>query len=94
MFKLEQNSTSSNLTKILFDFLDNQKQRVVSNRHSSHCANVSAGVPYGSTLLTIYRKGLSSNAKLLTNDTCLFSVIHESNTSRSGSNGDLSVIKN
>ena len=94
MFKLEQNSTSSNLTKILFDFLDNQKQRVVSNRHSSHCANVSAGVPYGSTLLTIYRKGLSSNAKLLTNDTCLFSVIHESNTSRTESNGDLSVIKN
>ena len=50
MFKLEENSTSSNLPKILYDFLHNQKQKVVSNRHSSPCANVSAGVPYGSIL--------------------------------------------
>ena len=42
----------------------------------------------------IYWKGLSSKAKLFAGYKSLFSVIHDSNTSKTESNDDLSVIKN
>ena len=76
-FKLEQNSISGKLHKLLHDFLVNRKQRVVLNRQVSSWSNVEAGVPQGSILgpllFLIYindlPKGLSFIAKLFADDT-------------------------
>ena len=101
IFKLEQNGISGKLHKLLHDFLVNRKQRVVLNGQVSSWSNVKAGVPQGSILgpllFLIYindlPKGLSSNAKLFADDT-LFSVIHDSSTTRNELNDDLVKISN
>ena len=84
-FKLKQNGISGDLLKILSDFLSNRKQRVVLNGENSSWTNVHSGVPQGSILgsllFLIYindlANDLSSNVKLLADDTSLFSEIHD-----------------
>ena len=84
ILKLKQNGISENLLKIIEDFLSNRYQRVVLNGQSSGWAEVNVGVPQGSILgpllFLIYindlSTGLSSNPKLLADDTSLFSVVH------------------
>ena len=100
IFKLQQNSISNDLLNILSDFLRNRKQRVTLNGQSSSWTNVNAGVPQGSILgpllFLIYINdlpdGLSSNAKLFADDTSLFSVVHDINTSTIELNSDLKKI--
>ena len=100
IFKLKQNGISGNLINLLCDFLKNRKQRVLLNGQVSGWPDVKAGVPQGSILgpllFLIYTndlsKGLSSNAKLFADDTSLFSVIHDSNTSARELNNDLAKI--
>ena len=66
------------------------------NGQSSSWTNVNAGVPQGSILgpllYLIYindlSDGFSSNAKLFANDTSLFSVVHDINTSAIELNSD------
>ena len=85
------------LLNILSDFLRNMKQRVTINGHSSSWTNITAGVPQGSTLgpllFLIYINdlpdGLSSNAKLFADETSLFSVVHDINTSSIELNSEL-----
>ena len=85
ILKLKQNGISENLLKIIEDFLSNRYQRVVLNGQSSGWAEVNVGVPQGSILgpllFLIYindlSTGLSSNPKLLADDTSLFSVVHD-----------------
>ena len=97
IFKLQQNGISDDLLNILSDFLRNRKQRVTLNGQSSSWTNVNAGVPQGSILgpllFLIYINdlpdGLSSNAKLFADDTSLFSVVHDINTSAIELNSDL-----
>ena len=97
IFKLQQNGISDDLLNILSDFLRNRKQRVTLNGQSSSWTNVNAGVPQGSILgpllFLIYINdlpdGLSSNAKLFADDTSLFSVANDINTSAIESNSDL-----
>ena len=99
-FKLKQNGISGNLLNLLCDFLRNRKQRVLLNGQVSDWSDVRAGVPQGSILgpllFLIYindlSEGLSSNAKLFVDDTSLFSVIHDSNTSAFELNSDLEKI--
>ena len=70
-------------------FLKNRKQRVVLNGQTSSWTNVLAGVPQGSVLgplfFLIYIKDLSdelsSNPKLFADDTSLFLVVYNKNTS-------------
>ena len=69
-------------------FLRNRKERILLNGKVSYWSDVGAGAPQGSILdpllFLIYIKDLSVlslNAKLFADDTSLFSVIHDSNTS-------------
>ena len=102
IFKLTQNSISGNLLNLLRDFLNERKQRVILNGQFSTWKNVSAGVPQGSILgsllFLIYindlTEGLSTNAKLFADDTSLFSVIHDTQTSANNLNKDLERISN
>ena len=96
IFKLKQNGILDDLLNILSDFLRNRKQRVTLNGQSSSWTNVNAGVPQGSILgpllFLIYiddlSDGLSSNAKQFADDTSLFSVVHDINTSAIELNSD------
>ena len=92
---------SDDLLNILSEFLRNRKQRVTLNGQSSSWTNVNAGVPQESILgplhfLIIYINdlpdGLSSNAKLFADDTSLFLVLHDINTSTIELNSDLKKI--
>ena len=97
IFKLQQKGVLDDLVNILSDFLRNRKQSVTLNGQSSSWVNVNEGVPLGSILglllFLIYVNdlpdGLSSNAKLFTDDTSLFSVLHGMNTSAIELNSDL-----
>ena len=93
IFKLQQNGVSDDLLNILSGFLGNRKERVPLNGQSSSWNNVNAGGPL---LFLIYindlRDGLSSNAKLFADDTSLFLVLHDINTSTIELNSDLKKI--
>ena len=101
ILKLNQYGISENLS-LIKRFLKNRKQRVVLNGQTSSWTNVLAGVPQGSILgplfFLIYIKDLSdelsSNPKLFADDTSLFSVVHDKNTSAKKINNDLRKISN
>ena len=101
ILKLNQYGISENLS-LIKRFLKNRKQRVVLNGQSSSWTNVLAGVPQGSIrgllFFLIYIKDLSddlsSNPKLFADDTSLFSVVHDKNTSAKELNNDLWKISN
>ena len=93
--------------KLLYAMTRKQKheqteKKVVLNVQVFSWANVKSGAPKGSILgallFLIYindlPKCLSSNAKSFAYDTSLFSVIHDSSTTRSGLNDDLVKINN
>ena len=99
-YKLKQNGISGKLLNIITDLSDLRKQRVVLNGQCSSWASITAGVPEGSMLepllFVIYinnlSKNLSSHPKLFTDDTSLFSVAHNLNTSTNNLNKDLKKI--
>ena len=81
---------SGKLLLLLKDFLESRKQRVVLNGQHSSWRDVNAGVPEGSILgplpflgyINDLSNGLKSNPKLFADDTFLFSVIHDVNSSQ------------
>ena len=91
---------SGNLLKLLRDCLYCRKQRVVLNGQSSSWESVNARVPQGSILgsllFLIYindlSNGVSSNCKLFADDTSLFSVVNDIQSSSATLRNDLSVI--
>ena len=101
VFKLKQNGISGNLLNIFEDFLRNRKQRVVLNGQTSNWKNIHACVPQGSILgpllFLVYindlAENLSSNPKLFADDTSLFSVVRDLNTSANEINDDLKKIE-
>ena len=88
---------SSKLLLLLKDFLESRKQRVVLNGQHSSWRDVNAGVPEGSILAPLLflgyindlSNGLKSNPKLFADDTSLFSVIHDVNSSQIDLNENL-----
>ena len=102
LFQTETNGISGNLLNLLSNFLRNRKQRVVLNGQSSSWADVTAGVPQGSILgpllfliyINALADGLSSIAKLFVDDTSLFSVAHNANTTAKELNNGLVKISN
>ena len=93
---------ASKLLLLLKDFLKSTKQRVVLNGQDSSWRDLNAGVPEGSILrpllFLVYindlLNGLKSNPKLFADDTSLFSVIHDINSSQIDLNEDLDEINN
>ena len=102
IYKLTQNGISGNLLNLLEDFLKERKQRVVLNGQVFTWKNINAGVPQGSILgpllFLIYindlTEGPTTNVKLFADDTSLFSVIHDTQTSANDLNKDLKIINN
>ena len=100
LFKLKQNGISGNLLNVITDFLYQRKQRVVLNGQHSSWTNVQAGVPQGSILGPLFfliyindlSDGLTSNPKLLVDDTSLFSVVQNINSTANDLNSDLMKI--
>ena len=89
LYKLKQNDISGKLFGIITDFSNFRKQRVILNGQYSSWTSIEAGVPQGSILgpllFLIYINDLSddltTNVKLFADDTSLFSVVHNMNTS-------------
>ena len=101
IFRSTQNGILGNLLKLLRDFLSERRQRVVLNGQSSIWTNFSDGLPPGSILGPLFliyindlSEELSTNAKLFADDTSLFSVIHDSQTSANVLKKDLEMIHN
>ena len=88
---------------IIIDLLSFRKQQVVLNGQVSHWSSIEAGVPQGSILGPLLilinffndlSDDLSTNAKLFPDDTSLFSVVRDINTSAAHLNNDLKKISN
>ena len=102
IFELCQNGISGDIIKILRDFLRNRKQRVVLSGQclswADVCACVLQGLILGPLLFFIWisdlSDGLKIERKLSADDTFLFSVVHDINTSASDLNDDLEKIGN
>ena len=101
IFKIKQNGMSGKLLSVLSDFLKDRNQRIILNGQVSSWTGVNAGVQQGSILgpllFLVYindlADGLPSNAKLFADDTSLFLVIHDADTSANKLNNDLYQIK-
>ena len=99
--KLEQNGVSGNLLNLTRSYLHNRKQRVVINGSCSDYFSIESGVPQGSVLgpllFLIYINDLEANIKsrikFFADDTMLFSIVHDVQTSANELNHDLLVIQ-
>ena len=88
--------------KLLINYLEDCKQRVVLNGQTSSWKNILAGVPQGSVLgpilFLIYINdlpdGIKSICKIFADDTSLFSKVKDKNCSTVELNNDLKIISN
>ena len=102
IYKLTQNGIFGNLLNLLENILKERKQHIDLNGQVSTWENINAGVTQGSILdpllFLIYinelTEGLTTNVNLLTDDTSLFSVVHDTQTSVNDLNKDLKTINN
>ena len=102
IYKLSQNGILGNLLNLLENILKERKQHIDLNGQVSTWENINAGVTQGSILdpllFLIYinelTEGLTTNVNLLTDDTSLFSVVHDTQASVNDLNKDLKTINN
>ena len=102
LHKLKQNGISGELFDIITEFLNFRKQRVVLNGQYCSWTSIETGVPQGSILgpllflinINDLSDDLTTNVKLFSDDTSLFSIVHNMNTSTTNLNDDLNKIKN
>ena len=100
IFKLERNGISGNVLKLLKSYLANRKQRVALNGVFSEYANVESGVPQGSVLgpllFLVYINDLEENIRskirFFADDTMLFSIVNDNDTSATELQHDLNLI--
>lgn len=89
IFKLVQNGIEGKLLNLFRNYLSDRKQRVVLNGMESKWSDIKAGVPQGSVLgpllFLIYindlEEGIQSNVKFFADDTSLFSIVEDPETS-------------
>ena len=100
LFKLRQNGINGKLINLLKSYLSNRKQRVHINGSESDWGEIEYGVPQGSVLgpllFLIYINdleiGIKSHIKFFADDTSLFSIVNDPNTSACELNHDLKLI--
>ena len=100
LFKLKQNGINGKLLNLLKSYLANRNQRVLLNGFESEWGVVESGVPQGSVLgpllFLIYinnlEKGIQSHIRFFADDTSLFSIVNDPNTSALELNHDLDLI--
>ena len=100
LFKLRQNGINGKLMNLLKSYLSNRKQRVLINGSESDWGEIESGVPQGSVLglllLLIYINdleiGIKSHSKFFADDTSLFPIVRDPNTSACELNHDLKLI--
>ena len=101
-YQVYQNRISGNILNTIVDFLSFRKQQVVLNGKVSPWPIIEKGVPQGSILgpllilihVIYLSDDLSTNAELFADDTSLFSVVRDINTSATHFNNDLTKISN
>ena len=101
IFKLEQKGISGNLLRLLQEYLNDRKQRVVINGSYFDYSNIESGVPQGSVLgpllFLVYindlERNIKSNIKFFIDDAMLFSIVKNPEISANESNRDLNVIR-
>ena len=99
IYKLTQNGIPESFLNLLQDLLKEIKQRVVLNGQVSTWENINTGALLGSTLglllFLIYinglTEGLTTNAKLFADDTSLFSVVYNTQTSTNDLHKNLQI---
>ena len=102
IFKLKQNLVSDTILNIITDSVCFRKQNVVLNGQASPWASTEAGVPQGSMLepllfliyIDLLSEDLPTTAKFFADDTSLFFIAQNINTSASRLNSDLSKTSN
>ena len=100
IYKLKHNGVNGDLLRLIESFLSDRYQRVVLNGQTSNWNKIKAGVPQGSILgplfFLIYINDLPfelrCSAKLLADDTSLFSVVENVNKTIANLNKDLENI--
>ena len=100
LFKLRQNGIDGKLLSLFTNYLSNRKQRVVVNGTESDWGDIKAGVPQGSVLgpllFLVYvndlENGMKSKVKFFADDTSLFSIVSDHQSSASDLNHDLGLI--
>ena len=100
LHKLQQNGINGKLLSLLRNYLSNRKQRVVLNGEASDWAPIQSGVPQGSVLgpllflifINDLEAGIISQIKFFADDTSLYSVVKDPETSARELNHDLEVI--
>ena len=101
LVKLEQNGISGNLLRLLQNYLDDRKQRVVINGSYSDYSNIESGVPQGSVLCPLLflvyindlERNIKSNIKFFADDTMHFSIVKNPEISANELNRDLDAIR-
>ena len=100
IFKLKQYGVTGNLLKLLENYHNNRKQRVVLNGMHSYWGLINSGVPQGSVfgplLFLVYindlENGIRFSIKFFADDTSLFSIANDPVTSADELNQDLQLI--
>ena len=101
IFKLKQNGIAGCLFKLLANYLNNRKHRVVLNDSCSDYSEIESGVPQGSVLgplsFRIYindlERNIKSNIIFFAHDTMLFSIVKDRVISGDDLNHDLDIIR-
>ena len=101
IFKLRSYGIDGDLLKLLINYLEDCKQRVVLNGQTSSWKNILAGVPQGSVLgpilFLIYINdlpdGIKSICKIFADDTSLFSKVKDKDCFTVELNNDLKNYK-
>ena len=101
IYKLKWCGVSGQLLSLVESFLKNRKQPTVLNGQCSRWGDISAGVPQGSILGPLFflvyindlTVDLKYNVKLFADDTSLFTIVQDPNTTASYVNHDLELIK-
>ena len=102
LFKLQQNGIDGDLLRFFQCYLSHRHQRVCLNGQHSQYTAIESGVPQGSILgpllFLIYindlEKGLRSNVKFYADDTMLYSIVKDPQSSAADLNHDLQLIQN